>query len=58
MSRWRINYGNGQVSQVFPSRNAARQELHDCCFRNETYVGFYFIQFYDAGAHEWRAAAR
>lgn len=43
---YRVNYGNGQVSQTFKSLNAARQELARLS------CGFAYVQRY-VGDGEW-----
>lgn len=52
MSKYRINYGNGQVSKTFDTVAKARHEITDARARGELYSSRYKIEGY-MGYGEW-----
>lgn len=47
---YRVNYGNGQVSETFTSKRAALQHVVQCRARDEAYTGYYYVEFYVPGS--------
>ena len=49
--RYRVNYGNGQVSHTYTSKKDAVDEIKSANARNQHYAGLFRLQFEDNG--EW-----
>jgi hypothetical protein len=48
---WRVNYGNGQVSETYRSRGAAERELRRV--RGQLHGGEAFLEFQEPETRDW-----
>lgn len=56
MAKYRVHYGNGQVSETFASLNEASLHIIEAVERNEPYTALYRIQWQDPLTGDWFTA--
>lgn len=54
--RYRVNYGNGQVSSSFATKREALRHIEEAKSYGDPYVGLFFIQRRDADGF-WMSTA-